>query len=162
MAFEKESKEMDLILELITKIRSLRSSLKIEPAKKIHAIIYADVHTDAMRQNKEIIKKLARIENLEIEEKGEKIPNSKVEFLDKIEIYLPLKDLIDIEKEKITLEKEIEKKKNFIEGLKSKLENSGFTKNAPPELIEKEKNRLNLEEENLRKLKQQKQDLEID
>ena len=162
MFFAKEAKEMNMILEIITKIRSLRAALKVEPAKKISAVIYGDTYTQVIKKNAEIIKKLARLENLEISEKGQKVQNSKAEFLDKIEIYLPLKDLINVDKEKANLKKEIERKESFIQSLKAKLKNPGFTKNAPPELIKKEEERLQIEKENVEKLKQQMADLGIE
>ncbi len=65
-------------------------------------------------------------------------------------IYLPLAGLIDTGKEKEKLQKEAEKISATIIGLKNKLGNKGFTDNAPPEVIEKQKQSL---EENEAKLK---------
>ena len=99
--------------------------------------------------------RLARLESLEIKAKGPKIPNSKTAFIDKIEVYLPLKDMIDLGKEKKRMKKEIENKEKFIKSLETKLSNKGFLKKAPVALTQKEKDRLQDEKDNLKKLKEQ-------
>ncbi len=56
-----------------------------------------------------------------------------------IEIYLPLEELIDIEKEKNRLKKELNRFQELIENVNKKLSNSAFFKKAPAEIIEREK-----------------------
>ncbi len=65
-------------------------------------------------------------------------------------IYLPLAGLIDTAKEKEKLQKEADKLLGIIKGLESKLNNKGFTENAPADVVEKQKITL---EENISKLK---------
>ncbi|MEI7941577.1 MAG: valine--tRNA ligase [Candidatus Riflemargulisbacteria bacterium] len=65
-------------------------------------------------------------------------------------IYLPLAGLIDTAKEKEKLQKEAEKLLVIIKGLENKLNNKGFTENAPADVVEKQKITL---EENISKLK---------
>ena len=152
LIFEQEAKEMEIVHELINKIRSLRSELKVEPSKKIHSIIYAGKYVDLLESKQEVIKRMGLLESLEIKNKGPKVPDSKVIFVGDIEVYLPLKDMIDTAKELIRVTKEIEQKENFIKSLKSKLKNSGFVAKAPKEVIEKDKARLEEEALALNKL----------
>ena len=152
LVFEKETKEMNIIHEIIGGIRSTRSELKIEPAKKIKAIIYAGSHKDIVIEKKDDIMRLSRLDSLEIKEKGTKIENAKVLFVGKIEVFLPLEGLIDREKELKKIRTEIERKSAFIKSLESKLVNEGFLKNAPKELVEKESLRLIEEKVSLEKL----------
>ena len=65
-------------------------------------------------------------------------------------IYLPLAGLIDTDKEKEKLKKETDKLLVIITGLEGKLNNKGFTDNAPADVVEKQKLTL---EENIAKLK---------
>ncbi len=155
LVFKKDAEAMELIHEIIGRIRRIRSELKVEPSKMIHVIIYGEKHTKELEKNKEILIRLARLENLEIMEKGPKVNNAKAEFLAGMEIYLPLKDLVDADKEKARLEKEIENKENFTNSLDKKLSNKGFTNNAPADVIEIQKKRLAEEKQNLQKLKKQ-------
>ncbi|MBD3330123.1 valine--tRNA ligase [Candidatus Peregrinibacteria bacterium] len=160
LIFEDEANILEIIKEVIGRIRSIRAELKVEPSKLIHAIIYADKYVDGLESKRETIMRLARLESLELKEKGPKIKNAKVELVDKIEIYLPLKDMIDYKKEKNRLEKEYKQKSDYIQNLKKKLNNKGFIDNAPKDLIESEKAKLECENEKLNKLKFQLKELE--
>lgn len=155
LIFEEEAKKMDLVHKIIGKIRSVRAEMKVEPVKKIHTIVYAGKNKEAIEEKREAIMRLARLESLKIKDKGPKVKNAKPVFVKKIEIYLPLKKLINTEKEKSRLKKEIALKENFIKSLEAKLNNKGFLKNAPKPLIDESKKRLKSEQGNLEKLKKQ-------
>jgi len=155
LVFKEEASKMEIIHEIITGIRSIRAELKVAPAKKIHAVIYGGKHTQVIETKKEVITRLARLESLIIKPSGDKIKESKSIFIGQVEIYLPLKDLMDLDKEKQNLSTQIQQKQAFIYGLEAKLKNQGFVKNAPKEIIERDKERLSSEKENLEKLKNQ-------
>lgn len=155
LVFEEEQAELQTMQDVITAIRGARAELKVEPAKKIKATIYAGKHTASLEENSEAIKTLARIETLEIREKGEKLEQSKTVIVEDIEIYLPVKDMIDPEKEKSRLTKEIQEKTKFAESIMKKLENKGFTDNAPKEVIEQQKQKLDETQQTLEKLNKQ-------
>lgn len=155
MIFNKESKIMELIHEIISGIRKIRAELHVEPTKKINAIIYSSKYHSDIEKKKEAILRMARLQSIEIKEKGKKIPNSKAFFIKNIEIYLPLKDMIDMEKEKTRLKKEIEQKEKYLYSIESKLSNKGFIENAPKDIIEKNKNLLNIGKKELSLLKKQ-------
>ena len=99
--------------------------------------------------------RLARLESLDLRKSGKKIPQSKAAFVDKIEIYLPLKDMVNTAKERKRLEKEFKNIDGFIKSLESKLGNKGFTKNAPKEIIDNEKSKLKKAKEARQKLTEQ-------
>lgn len=153
--FKNEAKSTELIKEIITNIRSVRSEAKVDAGKKIHAIIYGGKNRDDIENDKEIVMRLARLETLEITSKGEKLKEAKSIFVEDVEIYLPFKGMLDMEKEKKNTQAQIDQKTNFIKGLESKLSNKEFVKKAPKEIVEKETARLNSEKEQLKKLKDQ-------
>ncbi|MFH1284622.1 MAG: valine--tRNA ligase [Candidatus Peregrinibacteria bacterium] len=159
LVFPKETKTMEIIHDIITKIRSTRMELKVEPSKKIHAIIYAGSHTVAIESKREALMRLAKLQSLEIKEKGPKIQKAKVVILGKVEIYLPLKDLLDTDKEKLRLKKEIDEKKTFISSLETKLKNKNFLAHAPSEVVKRDRQRLKNEKENLEHLQKQLSEL---
>jgi len=154
LIFEKDAKNMNTIHEIIGEIRKARAELKIEPATKIKAIVYAGSHKKTVEEKQSDIMRLARLESLEIKDKGPKLDNAKTLFVGKIEIFLPLEGLIDKEKELKKIHAEIERKTSFIKSLESKLANKGFLKNAPKELVEKESLRLTEEKAAVEKLLQ--------
>ena len=74
---------------------------------------------------------------------GEAKPeNAVVTVVPGIEVYLQLKDLIDVEKETARVHKEQEKMGKEIERLNKKLSNQGFLAKAPADVVEKEKAKL--------------------
>ena len=159
LCFEKDAASMELIHEIITKIRSVRAELKVEPSKKIHAIICAGKYSKTLESKREPIMRLARLESLEIMDKSTKIPNAKTSHVKDIEIHLPLKDMIDPDKEKQNLEKQIQEKEKFIKSLEGKLKNKGFVANAPKEVVAKSKSRLSSEKNELDKIRKQHKEL---
>ncbi|MFA6991697.1 MAG: valine--tRNA ligase [Candidatus Gracilibacteria bacterium] len=148
--YTKEVKDMGVIHEIINGIRRIRAELKVDPAKKIKAVIYGGKYTNQIKEKKEVILRMARLETLEISNKGTKIKSSKNFFIESVNVYLPLKDMVDIEQEKKKTEAEILRVKQNIQVLESKLKNKGFTDNAPKDVIEKTKHQL---DENILKLK---------
>jgi len=58
------------------------------------------------------------------------------------ELFVFVADTVDMKflKEKFT--KELEKDRKYVEGLRAKLANENFTRNAPPELVTEEKSKL--------------------
>ena len=157
--FESESEELEMIIEVVTAIRSLRAESKVDATKKIHAIIYAHEDLKLIEEKSEIIKRLANLGNLEISKDGEKIDKAISTFVKDIEIYLPLADLIDFEVEKIRIQKEIENLENFLKTIQTKLNNPGFVKNAKPEVIEQERNKEREATQKLKKLSEQLKDI---
>lgn len=147
---EKVEKEFEKIKEIITAIRNLRAENNIEPGKKIKAQF---ISKKKFRENEEIIKALARLESIEYVDSADKPAASSV--VEDVEIYLPLVGLIDIDKEKARLQKEIGNVQKYIKTQEKKLENKEFTENAPKEVVEAEEKKLEEAEEKLIKLESQ-------
>jgi valyl-tRNA synthetase len=142
-------------IDLISKIRYLRAENKIDPVKKVPAIIYAHKHVKDIEHSKDEILRLARLSDVTIKEKGDKIKSAAGDVVNGIEIFIPLGGLVDTEKEKIRLQKEIEQLTGYTKGLSSKLSNANFVKNAPQAIVEAERARLSEAENKLKKLKEQ-------
>ncbi len=155
LIFKADSAIMKLLHEIISQIRSIRSEAKVEPVKKINAIIHAGKHLDIIENQRENIMRLARLESLEIIKTGPKPKDAKSAFIGEIEIYLPLHGLIDPNKEKSRLQQEIQAKTNFVTGLENKLKNKEFINRAPKEILARDNERLKLEKEQIQKLLEQ-------
>jgi valyl-tRNA synthetase len=148
LLFPTEEKEMEAIHDLITEIRSIRAEKGVEPGKKINAVIYGGKFTALLEKKKNVITRLARLEKLDIEKKGPKIANAVWKYIHGMELYLPVNDLFDINAEKERLGKKISLTIAQMAGLKARLGNQGFIKNAPPAIVQKERDQLvNLENE---------------
>ena len=141
-----------MIYNSISAIRNLKKNNNIEQAKKAKAVIISPKSKDIFEAEKDVIIKMARLENLEILEKGEKPQNSVMEVLDGNEVYLLLEGLIDIEKEKQRIKKDIEQKEKYIASLEKQLSNEDFLKNAPKAVVEKNQDNLRQAKEDLGKI----------
>jgi valyl-tRNA synthetase len=147
--------QFQTIQKIITGIRSIRAENKIEPAKKLNVMMSAGDTVTLWQENAEVIKGLARLESLIIEEKTEK-PANAIGFVESgVEVFISLEGVLDVAKEKERLTKEIAQLKGYVAGLEKKLSNKEFVNNAPAEVVEKEKAKLEEGKSKLEKLEGQ-------
>jgi valyl-tRNA synthetase len=151
LIFKTEEESMSRVLEIVSAIRKARAEHKVEPAKMISAEIHSKFAEDIESQ-REPIMRLARLDELRVTKTGKKLQSAKALFLPHAEIYLPIAEMVDAKKEKERLKKEIASLESYVKTLKSKLSNKGFVNNAPQELIDKEKIKLEEALANLKKL----------
>ncbi len=155
-----ESDKKDLMLfdktkEIITSIRNIRAEYKVGLDKKIDVIIYANELVKELSSQETLIKNLRTgIDNLSILETGEKIDDAIYKSLGKIELFIPLKNLVDTKKEKERLSKELKEAENYLISIENKLQNKAFVKNAPSEVIQKEHTRATLTKNKIEKIKE--------
>jgi valyl-tRNA synthetase len=153
---EGASKKFAVIQSVITAIRNARSENKVEPGRKVEAVIYGGRETEKIKAGEILIKSLKTgIGDLKISEKGEKIPNAIYAAVGEIEIYLL--GAVDAGKEKARLEKEIANLDKFVSALRGKLSNQEFVGKAPEKVVAVEKEKLAKAEMELSRLKDQLQ-----
>jgi len=150
--FNEETQSMNLIKDIIIKIREARSANKVEPAKKIKVLIYGHKNYQEIKEQELLIKSLKTgISDLEVKESGEDIKGEIKATVGEVEIYLI--GAIDKEKEKLRREKEIKNLENQIEFLSKQLENKDFVDKAPAKVVQTQKDKLNQFKVELEKLK---------
>ncbi|MBU1992327.1 class I tRNA ligase family protein, partial [Patescibacteria group bacterium] len=159
LVYPKEAKEMELIHEVISSIRRMREKYSVPIKKQIHAVIYAGSTAKALKAKSEPIMRLSSVAKLDIKAKGPKIKKSVSAFLKGIEIYLPLEDLVDADKEKKRIQNEIDYKQGFVKQVQIKLHNKNFVDRAPKQVVEKEKRKLSEAEDMIKKLQKQLREL---
>jgi valyl-tRNA synthetase len=152
---DKTRSDFELIKEIITAVRNLRSENKIAPAKLAQAVIISANKSSLIESQREIIKKLARLGDLAIKASGEKPGSSAVSVIGETEIYLDLAGLIDIEAEKARLKKELDEASHYIKSLEIKLANIEFVKNAPEAVVTGLKDKMAQAQEKSDKLQNQ-------
>jgi len=135
--------EMDLVREVIRSVRNLRAEAHIAPQQVIHRAVLS-VHNDEklvlIRSSESQITLLTKIERIEIMDREAKKPQkSLASVLDDVQVYLPIGDLLDVEKEVQRLNSDLSKIEKDIEKGLAKLANPQFVERAPEEVILKEK-----------------------
>lgn len=151
----KAEEEMQLLMDVITALRTIRSELTVPPSKKATVLIHGGTQgqRDILLKKKEYIYALAKVQTLTIKEKLEKPKLSATAVVQNLEIYVPLADLIDIDKEKNRLKKEIEMLEQHLIGVRNKLQNPNFIRKAPKHVVRYEQEKEQEIENNLNLLK---------
>ncbi|GHT60008.1 valine--tRNA ligase [Endomicrobiia bacterium] len=144
-SWESTFEKMKNIQDIIIKIRTLRSEMNISPAVQIESLfnVLDDNKEKITKENENYIKQLAKISSIRFGKNIIRPKNSALAVAGGFEIFLPLEGLIDIEKEKARLTKEITLAKQEVERTSLKLKNKDFIKKAPDVEVEKIKTRLN-------------------
>ena len=142
--FSNEANQMAIVQEIVSKIRNVRSEMNISPAAFITTKINVldESKLPVVDFNKNYIKALGKIKNLIIGKNIAREKNSALTVATGFEIFIPLEGLIDIEKEKTRISKEI---KNIIleqEKYNKKLSNPNFVAKAPKTEVERIKQKL--------------------
>ncbi|MCR4441036.1 MAG: valine--tRNA ligase [Peptococcaceae bacterium] len=142
---ETAERRMNLIMEVVRAIRNLRSEMNVAPGKKAEVVLAAqeDEAAETLRAGQDYIVNLGNVSRLVLlADRGEKPVQAVASVVSGAAVYLPLKGLVDIEKELARLQKELENYEKEVGRLESKLDNPGFTSRAPAEVVEKEREKL--------------------
>ncbi len=161
MINDKIENEVTLVKKLISSIRNIKVSFGISPKKEISLVCKADDSSSKiLLRYKKYMERLVKVNNIETGEDIMKPPQSTTIVADHIEIYIPLKNLIDIDKEIERLESQISNLERRVKSVDSKLENKNFISNAPKEIVQHEKKKkekydreINILQSNLKSLK---------
>ena len=131
-------KEFEFLKEIVSAIRNIRGEANVSPAKKIEVIFKTANENEKtiLENNAKILDKLANVEKYEFNIEIPKLVGFKL--VETTEIYIPLADLIDKEKEIAKLEKDIEKTQKELDRVLGKLSNEAFVSKAPQAVIAKE------------------------
>jgi len=139
--FNDSEETIEYIKTGIKSIRNARAEMNIEPSKKANAIFVTkdDDIKEIISEGERYFQSLAGIEDITITNKNQDTDGSISVVLDRCEVFLPLKDLIDINREIQRLEKEKEKLESEIKRVAGKLSNEGFVSKAPRHIVDEEK-----------------------
>ncbi|WP_125152772.1 valine--tRNA ligase [Clostridium rectalis] len=137
---EKAEVNMNYIIEAIKSIRNVRAEMNVPNSRKAKVMIYALEGKEAFQEGKIYFEKLASASEVIFLDSKKQAPENAVSLVSKgAEIYMPLLDLVDIEKELERLSKEKEKLEKEIERVEKKLSNEKFVSKAPEAVVNEER-----------------------
>ncbi|MDD3632574.1 MAG: valine--tRNA ligase [Candidatus Cloacimonadaceae bacterium] len=136
--------DMSFMQEAITAVRNLRKELNLNPGTPISLVIRVgeERQKDLIERYTTYFSRLAKVENIELGRQISKPKASIAAVVRNLEIFLPLKGIIDLEAEKARLSKQVEKLQREQQAVKNKLDNPLFLTNAKPEVVENERKRF--------------------
>ncbi len=157
---EEAEAEFDLLVELIRAIRNARAERRVDPARRIPALLAGGRHTAMLRAQGEVLSALARV-SPQIQERLEERPRQAVTLVvGEVECFLPLAGMVDVEAERERLQDELERVHQEIERSEKKLANEQFLTRAPAEVVKRERARLAQAQEEARRLQARLEELE--
>ena len=141
--YRKDAEDLKYIMSIITAIRQIRADSGCAPSKKVDLYIVTEKKR-LIEKALIYVEKLANIGKVNFIQAKEEITVKTVSVvLDKTELYVPLGELVDLDKEVVRLKGELEKVESEIARANGKLSNNGFLAKAPKSLVEQEREKLN-------------------
>lgn len=135
---------IDLVIKIISSIRSLRVEKNIPPNSKIN-LIFKNANKnkkDIIQGNINLITNLAKLNDLTfVSEDITQTENFIISTVDEIVLMIPLQGLIDTESEKNRLNKELSNINNEIVQINKRLNNQMFIDKAPSKVVQEVKNK---------------------
>lgn len=140
---EDADKKMSKIMNIIKTIRNIKSDMDIPYSTKID--LYLNItekdKIELIKENIYYIKAMLKTNLLEVGTDIKKPAHSATGVLEGVEIFIPLKDIINITEEISRLEKKLNKIKIKLNTIFKKINNEDFLSKAPEEVIKKERNK---------------------
>lgn len=151
---------MELIMDAIRAVRTRRAEMNVPPSKKAHLTV-ATQEQAVFEAGIPFLKRLASASEVEVvpaaearQEAGQVVIATHV-----AQISIPLGELVDLEKEKARVQKELDKNRKMLSGLEGKLQNPGFVSKAPANVVEAERERAEKLRALIEKLEEQLQSM---
>jgi valyl-tRNA synthetase len=130
--------EILLLKKFINIIRKTRSDLNVHPKTKvdIYCVFTDNIYESFIKNNKDIITSLVKADTIYINSNSYDVNQCITISLEELKLYIPIKEIIDIDVEKKRLEKNLNNLVNNLNKIESKLNNKSFIEKAPSEIIQ--------------------------
>ncbi|ADK16510.1 MULTISPECIES: valine--tRNA ligase [Clostridium] len=138
----KAEKDMEYIIEAIREIRNIRTEMNVPFSRKAKIMVHVaekDAY-EAFQNGEDYFKKLASASEVEFLKDKNDVPKNIVSAVTRgAELFIPLFDLVDMDKEIERLNKEKEKLEAEIKRVENKLSNEKFVSKAPEAVVNAER-----------------------
>ena len=134
--------ELEMIMNIISSIRNIKASFGISPKKEVSLFCKVDDKMAKILTNySNYLERMVKVNNIESDINIKKPSQATTIVINNIEIYIPLKGLIDIGKEIERLNNQIQNLQGRLKSVDSKLNNAKFISNAPEKIVNIEKDK---------------------
>ena len=138
---------MELIMDAIRGVRARRAEMNVPPSKRAQLTV-STLEQDVFNQGIPFLKRLAYASGVTVvgvaDAGGDEAMTAQgmvTVTTHAAQIFMPLAELVDLEKEKARLQKELDKNRKELDKLATKLANPGFVNKAPAQVVEAEQER---------------------
>ncbi|MCL2020483.1 MAG: valine--tRNA ligase [Oscillospiraceae bacterium] len=152
--FKKESEDFGKIIDAISAIRTKRAELNVPPSKKAALEIETSADNFTLFESCAVFfERLASASGIMLVENVKSTEGMAVAVTDSVRIFMSMGELVDTEKERARLEKELASAQSDIDFVKKQLDNEKFIAKAPKEQVEKAREKLHKAEEKAGKIR---------
>jgi valyl-tRNA synthetase len=132
------------VAEITGVLRNLRNELNVQPGRRGRALLRVHDEAEAapLRAAAPRVALLAKLEDVEVVTGGDDPTPAGVGVAGTVEIFLPMAGLVDLDKERVRLRKELDKLEAWIAGCRAKLANEKFVGNAPAAVVQQQRDLL--------------------
>ena len=139
ISFPEDEAKFEMIMNAVRAIRARRAEMNVPPSKKPHLTIVTGKQ-DVFEAGRVYLSKLAYAGELTITDTVPANAEGLVSVVtDEAKLYMPLAELVDLQKERERIEKEIKKAQDDLARTEGKLNNQGFVAKAPQNVVDAEK-----------------------
>ena len=137
--FPEDEANFGMVMDAIKAVRARRSEMNVPPSRKSHLIIVTD-KAKAFTDGEKFICKLAYASGVEVRAELPESADGMVSVItDNARMFMPMAELVDLEKERARMEKELANAKKQLDGQNAKLANENFVSRAPEKVVNDER-----------------------
>ena len=137
--FPENETSFGMVMDAIKAVRARRAEMNVPPSRKSHLIIVTD-KAKAFTDGEKFICKLAYASGIEVRAELPESTDGMVSVItDNARMFMPMAELVDLEKERTRMEKELANAKKQLDGQIAKLANENFVSRAPEKVVNVER-----------------------
>ena len=139
LCFPEDEVNFEMVMEAIKAVRARRAEMNVPPSRKSHLIIVTG-KAKAFAEGEKFICKLAYASGIHVTDKLPESAEGMVSVItDNARMFMPMAELVDLEKERARMEKELANAKKQLDGQNAKLANENFVSRAPEHVVNLER-----------------------
>jgi valyl-tRNA synthetase len=161
LCFKAAGSEMEIIIEVVRTIRNIRVEANVQPQKKVEAILVSSIEkSKVLEGNMQYISNMAGLGSWQlVTDETFKSEKSISAVAAGITIFMPVAGLVDAVKEKERLAKELGQLEVEIGKIELRIDSPAFAAKAPPQVIAKEREKLETFKDKASKIKERLEQL---
>ena len=139
LCFPEDEVNFEMVMEAIKAVRARRAEMNVPPSRKSHLIIVTG-RAKAFAEGEKFICKLAYASGIQVTDQLPGSTDGMVSVItDNARMFMPMAELVDLEKERARMEKELANAKKQLDGQNAKLANENFVSRAPEHVVNLER-----------------------
>ena len=154
LAFKAECDMMESVMEAIRAIRNRRAEMNVPPSKKA-ALFALTGKPQVFLEGEGFLQRLAYADTVTLLDKEpENLDGMVTVTTADAKLFIPMGQLVDVEKELDRIRKELEKARKNLASIEGKLSNENFTARAPENVVNAEREKAQKARELIKQLEQ--------